>query len=167
MHETTEFSDGGGDPVHGSVGRYEIASVGVPPLEVKWKCVAKHRELDASEEHLRRLRRICTALPGTTERLSHGEPTFFAAKKVYAMFDNNHHNDGHIAVWLPAPPGVQAALVHASPEKYFKPPYVGVRGWIGVELNRVSDEELGSHVLDAWRMIAPKKLQGGSGAHDR
>jgi len=121
--------------------------------------VTKKQDSGASQEHLTRLRRICGVLPGTTERLSHGEPTFFAGKKVYAMFDNNHHNDGHIAVWLPAPPGVQAALIHSSPDKYFKPPYVGVRGWIGVELDRVTDEELGSHVIEAWRMIAPKKLK--------
>jgi hypothetical protein len=53
----------------------------------------------ASEEHLRRLRRICLGMPGATEKLSHGEPTFFVNKKVFAMFSNNHHNDGHIAVW--------------------------------------------------------------------
>jgi hypothetical protein len=123
--------------------------------------VAKRLDQDAGEEQLRRLRRICNALPGTEERLSHGEPTFFAGKRVYAMFANHHHDDGHLAVWLPAAPGVQAALIHASPEKYFRPPYVGVKGWIGVELESVSDEELGSHVLDAWRMIAPKKLQAG------
>ena len=121
--------------------------------------MTKKQDSGASQEHLTRLRRICGVLPGTTERLSHGEPTFFAGKKVYAMFDNNHHNDGHIAVWLPAPPGVQAALIHSSPDKYFKPPYVGVRGWIGVELDRVNDEELGAHVIEAWRMIAPKKLK--------
>jgi hypothetical protein len=55
-----------------------------------------------SEKYLARMRRICMALPQTTERLSHGEPTFFAGKKVFAMFANNHHNDGRIAVWLPA-----------------------------------------------------------------
>ena len=75
------------------------------------------------------------------------------------MFDNNHHNDGHIAVWLPAPPGIQAALTQASPEKFFRPPYVGPRGWVGVELDQVDDEELRSHVLQAWRLIAPKKIQ--------
>jgi len=78
------------------------------------------------------------------------------------MFANNHHNDGHVAVWLPAPPGVQAALIHASREKYFKPPYVGVKGWIGVELDRLSDEELASHLLEAWQLIAPKRLQKNS-----
>ena len=107
-----------------------------------------------SDEQLRRLRRICATLPGTAERLSHGEPTFFAGKKVYAMFDNNHHNDGHIAVWIPAPPGVQAMLINTWPDRFFKPPYVGVRGWVGIELDRVSDEELVTHLCEAWRLIA-------------
>ena len=113
----------------------------------------------ASEKHLKRVRRICAALPETTEKLSHGEPTFFVRKKVFAMFANNHHNDGHIAVWLPAPIGIQEMVIAASPEKFFKPPYVGVRGWIGVELARVSDEELEFLLRQAWRLIAPKKLQ--------
>lgn len=111
-----------------------------------------------AEEHLHRVRRICSTLPETTEKLSHGEPTFFVRKKVYAMFANNHHGDGHIAIWIPASPGVQEMLVSTFPARYFRPPYVGVRGWVGVELNEVSDEELASHLLDAWKLIAPKKL---------
>ena len=86
------------------------------------------RMLETGEEHLRRVRRICAAMPESTEKLSYGEPTFFVRKKVFAMFANNHHNDGHIAVWLPAPAGLQEMLIHASPEIFFKPPYVGVRG---------------------------------------
>ncbi len=111
-----------------------------------------------SEKHLRRVRRICTALPETTEKLSHGEPTFFVRKKVFAMLSTNHHNDGHVAVLLPAPPGIQTVLIEAEPEKFYKPPYVGVRGWVGVELARVDDEELASHIQEAWRLIAPKTL---------
>jgi hypothetical protein len=111
-------------------------------------------------EHLARVRRICTALPGTQEKLSHGEPTFFAGK-VYAMFSNNHHNDGHIALWIPAAPGVQEALIASAPKTYYRPPYVGVRGWVGIELAQIDDEDLAAHILDAWRMIAPKKLQTG------
>lgn len=110
-------------------------------------------------EHLNRVRRICTALRGTTEKLSHGEPTFFVAKKVYAMFADNHHNDGHIAVWLPAAPGVQTALIRDNSKAYFKPPYVGVRGWIGIDLRNVSEDELGAHIHEAWKMISPKKLK--------
>jgi hypothetical protein len=109
-------------------------------------------------EHLVRVRRICAALPGTEEKLSHGEPTWFAGKKVYATFSNNHHDDGHVAVCIPAAPGVQEALVAASPKTYYRPPYFGVRGWVGIELAAIDDEELAAHILDAWRMIAPKKL---------
>lgn len=121
--------------------------------------MAKEPKPVDSEEHLQRLRRICAALPETTEKLSHGEPTFFVRKKVFAMFANNHHNDGHIAVWIPAAPGLQAMLISTWPEKYFKPPYVGVRGWVGVELDRIGDEELASHVCEAWRLVSPKKLR--------
>src|SRR5438093_3648115 len=104
---------------------------------------------DIGGEHRRRVRRICTAMPEATEKLSHGEPTFFVHKKVFAMFANNHHDDGHIAVWLPAPPGIQAMLIAASPEKFFKPPYVGVRGWVGIELDCIGNEELASHLRQA------------------
>ena len=112
-----------------------------------------------SEQHLHRIRRICTALPETSEKLSHGEPTFFVNKKVFVMFANNHHNDGHVAVWLPVPSGLQEMLIQTAPEKYFKPPYVGVRGWVGIELDAISDDELTAHIREAWRLIAPKKLQ--------
>jgi hypothetical protein len=111
-----------------------------------------------SEKQLARVRQICLALPETSERLSHGEPTFFLYKKVFAMFANNHHNDGHIAVWVPAPSGFQSALIEAQPEIYFKPPYVGGRGWIGIELDRISDEDLRFHIQTAWELVAPKRL---------
>ena len=110
----------------------------------------------AAEEHLNRVRRICGSLPETSEKMSHGEPTFFAYKKVIAMFDNNHHGDGHVAVWVPAPPGVQEMLVDGSPGTYFRPPYVGVKGWVGIELPRIADDELAEHLLEAYRMVAPK-----------
>lgn len=113
-----------------------------------------------SEQPLARVRQICLALPATSERLSHGEPTFFVGKKVFAMFANNHHNDGRVAVWLPAPPGIQPMLIEAAPEKFFKPPYVGPRGWVGIELAQISDDELAIHVRNAWGLVAPKKLKG-------
>lgn len=112
-----------------------------------------------SDEQIQRVRQICIALPEATEKLSHGEPTFFVRKKVFAMCANNHHNDGRIAVWLPTPSGMQSMLIEASPEKFFKPPYVGVRGWIGIELTRISEEELAFHLHTAYRQIAPKKLR--------
>jgi hypothetical protein len=123
------------------------------------KQLTKDQKDGPGEKHLRRVRRICLAFPETMEKLSHGEPTFFVRKKVFAMCSNNHHNDGHIAVVLPAAIGIQAMLIEASPEKFYKPPYVGGSGWIGVELDRVSDEELEFHVHEAWRLIAPEKLQ--------
>lgn len=110
------------------------------------------------DEHLRRVRRLCTALPQTSEKLSHGEPTFFVAEKVYVMFANNHHDDAHIAVWIPAPPGLQATLIKTEPKKFFRPPYVGVRGWVGIELTEVDDEELAYYICEAWRLIAPKRI---------
>jgi hypothetical protein len=128
------------------------------------KAPGKVRKPAVDEDHLRRVRRICATMPETTEKISHGEPTFFVRKKVYTMFANNHHNDGHIAVWVPAPPGLQEILVHTMPAKYFRPPYVGVRGWIGIELAAVNDEELAEHIRTAWRLIAPKQLQAKIGS---
>src|SRR5579862_9624284 len=111
-----------------------------------------------SAKQIERVRRICTALPGSTEKLSHGEPTFFVRKKVFAMCANNHHGDGHIAVWIPAPAGVQETLVRLAPQKFFRPPYVGVKGWIGIELTAIEDGELASYLREAWKLIAPKRL---------
>ncbi len=108
--------------------------------------------------HLFRVRRICLALPDTSERLSHGEPTFFVHKKVFTMFANNHHNDGHVAVLVPAPPGAPADLIQASPETFFRPPYVGGAGWVGIELKNINDEDLSFHIHMAWELIAPKRL---------
>jgi len=123
------------------------------------KRIAKKPKANKGEEQIERVRRLCLALPGSWEKISHGEPTWFVGKKVFAMFSNNHHNDGHVAVVLPAPIGVQQALIEASPRKYYKPPYVGGAGWIGVELPRVSDKALRLHIQEAWRLIAPSKLK--------
>lgn len=111
-----------------------------------------------SKTQVQRVRRICCSLAGTTEKLSHGEPTFFVHKKVFVMFANNHHNDGRIAVWLPVPPGFQSELIESSPDVYFRPPYVGVRGWVGIELRKVSDQDLRFHIQTAWELVAPRKL---------
>ena len=107
------------------------------------------------DEHVVRVRRICLSLPGTIEKVSHGEPTFFA-KKVYAMMSLNHHNDGHYAVWIPAAPGFQEAMISAEPKKFYRPPYVGVKGWVGIELSEVDDDELGGLITDAWKLITSK-----------
>jgi hypothetical protein len=113
----------------------------------------------SGEQHVERVRKICLALPETFEKLSHGEPTFFVKKRVFAMCSINHHNDGHISVVVPAAIGVQSALIEESPKKFYKPPYVGGAGWVGVELPRVSDKELSFHLREAWKLIAPEKLR--------
>ena len=106
---------------------------------------------------LARVRRICNEIPGSVERISHGEPTFFTPKRVFVMFANNHHDDGHLAVWLPAAPGVQEAFIEEAPDTYFRPPYVGVGGWVGVELANVDDEQLAELIRGAFRFVNVKK----------
>jgi hypothetical protein len=106
---------------------------------------------------LQRVRKICLGLPDVSEKLSHGEPTFFVKKRVFAMCSTNHHNDGHVAVLLPAPPGLQEALIDEAPGTYYRPPYVGVSGWIGVELDQVNEEVLEAHIRQAWQFIVNKR----------
>jgi hypothetical protein len=127
------------------------------------KQILKKPKADVSEDHLARVRRLCMALPEATEKTSHGEPTFFVYKRVFCMFANNHHNDGHIAVWIPTEPGLQATLLKTSPDKYFYPPYVGGAGWIGIELTQIDDEDLSLHILEAWRMIEAKQKKAKQG----
>ncbi|MFC0545276.1 MmcQ/YjbR family DNA-binding protein [Kutzneria chonburiensis] len=108
---------------------------------------------------LPRLRRLCLALPETTERLSHGEPTWFVRdKKTFVMYADHHHDD-RLGFWCAAAPGVQAELVAADPARFYRPPYVGHRGWLGVYLDVPQDwSELAEIVTDAYRAVAPKSL---------
>ncbi len=107
---------------------------------------------------LSRLRALCLALPEATEKISHGEPTWFV-RKVFVMFANRHHDD-RVAFWCPAAPGVQEALAASDPRRFFRPPYVGVRGWVGVYLDvpDVDWDEVAELVVDAYRSVAPKRL---------
>jgi len=111
-----------------------------------------------AEAQIDRVRKLALALPGASEKLSHGEPTFFVAKRVFVMFANNHHSDGHTAIWIPAPPGAQSTMIAEAPDTYFKPPYVGVKGWIGVELTRISNDQLSELIRQAWQLTAPRAL---------
>jgi len=106
------------------------------------------------------VRERALALPGAEERVSHGEPAWFVGKRLFATFSEHHHDD-RVAVWLAAPLGVQETLVDEDPARFFRPPYVGVRGWVGVYLDLpepVDAEELGELIEDAWRLVAPKRL---------
>ncbi|MBG0832807.1 MmcQ/YjbR family DNA-binding protein [Planomonospora sp. ID67723] len=111
------------------------------------------------EDPLGRLRGLCLALPETTERLSHGEPTWFVRdRKTFVMFADHHHDD-RLAFWCAAPPGTQEALTAQDPGRYFRPPYVGHRGWLGVYLDVPVDwTEIAEIVTEAYRVIAPKTL---------
>ena len=109
---------------------------------------------------VQRLREICMALPEIQERLSHGEPTWFVrGKKTVASLDDHHHGADHLAFWCPAPPGVQREMVEQEPRRFFSPPYVGGRGWLGVRIDNGPDwDEVAQIIEDAYRMVAPKKL---------
>jgi hypothetical protein len=109
---------------------------------------------------LERIREICLALPETSERLSHGAPTFFVrGKRAFVMVLTDHHGDGRFAIWCAAPDGLQSMLVEADPERFFVPPYVGHRGWLGVRLDRLLDwAELTGIVEDAFAEVAPRTL---------
>jgi len=112
------------------------------------------------ERTLQRLREICLGLPETSERLSHGAPTFFVrGKKAFLMVLTNHHGDGRFAIWCAAAAGLQEMLVEADPERFFRPPYVGHRGWLGVRLDRgLNWDELAGIAEDAYAEVAPPKL---------
>ena len=114
----------------------------------------------AAKPIVERLRKICLALPEANERVSHGEPTWFAGKgKVFAMLDNHHHGATHVSVWLPQPFGVQQMLVEADPERFFRPPYVGPSGWVGIVLDRKPDwASVTQLVRDAYVHVATRKL---------
>jgi len=88
-----------------------------------------------AEALIERVRKIAMAMPDVTEKLSHGEPTFFAGGRVFFGVDNNHHGSGHVAVWCNAPEGAQESLVAADPKHFFVPPYVGKGGWLGIRLD--------------------------------
>lgn len=112
----------------------------------------------STSDPLPRLRALCLALPEVTEKVSHGEPTWFV-RRVFVTYAERHHDD-RLGFWCAAPAGAQEALVAARPDRFFVPPYVGGRGWLGVRLDvdDVDWTEVEEIVTDAYREIAPKKL---------
>lgn len=115
-----------------------------------------HEDLDP----LAAIRAIALALPGVEERVSHSEPGWFVGKRHLAAFADHHHGD-RLAVWVLAPPGVPGALIEEDPERFFRPPYVGARGWVGIALDLPDAPdwaEVAELLEDAYRMIAPRRL---------
>ena len=110
---------------------------------------------------LSRLRQICLAFPKVTERPSHGAPSWFVQdKRSFVTFWPDGHHDLEFAhLWCAAPPGAQAELIAANPDLYFRPPYVGHRGWLGVRMDGALDwSEIAELCQDAYRAVAPKRL---------
>src|SRR3954447_10747734 len=110
---------------------------------------------------LDRLRHICMALPEVTERPSHGAPPWFIRdKSVFVQFwEHGHHSDEFTHLWCAAPPGAQQELIESEPDRFFRPPYVGGRGWLGVRLDGDVDwDEIEEICREAYRVIAPKRL---------
>ena len=112
---------------------------------------------------LARLRKVCLALPEAEEFVSHGAPWFRMKKgRTFGAFANNHHDDGRVALWCKAAPGTQEMLVESAPDRFFRPPYVGPSGWVGVMLDGKTDwSMLGALVEEGWRLVAPKKVLAG------
>ncbi len=105
-----------------------------------------------------RVRTICLALPGASERASHGSPAFFAGKQFVMLWPEGHHGNAFPHLWCAAPPGSQAALIAAAPDRFFRPPYVGARGWIGVRLDGPPDwDDVEMLCTEAFRTVAPRK----------
>ncbi len=117
-------------------------------------------KLSGEDAALERVRRICIGFPGGEEKLSHGAPSFHVRGKMFVMFVDDHHADGRLAVWCKATHETQQRLVRADPERFFVPPYVGVKGWVGVRLDRPQTDwiELAILVEEGWTSIAPKSF---------
>jgi hypothetical protein len=119
--------------------------------------VTRHRTA-SSRRIIERLRKICLALPEATEKEAWSEPTWRVKGKLFAQLDDHHHGSPHCSVWLPLPLGVQETLVEADPERFFRPPYVGHRGWVGVVLDTRPDWGMVADLVrEAYALIAPAK----------
>ena len=105
------------------------------------------------------IRGLCLSFPDAEQVLSHGKPGYAVRGKFFAYYTVNHHGDGRVALLVNAPAGVQAACVKAEPRHYFIPPYVGPRGWLGINLDRgIAWRRVVAHARDAWLKVAPAKL---------
>jgi len=107
---------------------------------------------------VQRVRAIIERLPETSEKLSHGAPTWWGGKKTFATFHDGHYHDGVPAVWVKAPPGAQEALVSAHPERFYRPKYLGPSGWVGLRLTASTDwREVEALLVQGYRLVAPTR----------
>lgn len=115
----------------------------------------------AAVRPLPKLRKLCLALPDAHEVEAWGAPTFRVKNKLFAMYAdaNDHHGGGRPAVWCKAAPGNQELMIGVAPKRFFKPPYVGPSGWIGIWLDgKVDWAEVADLLRDSYFLVAPKKL---------
>lgn len=121
--------------------------------------MSSHRSLRTPDDAVERLRATCLALPEVSERPSHGEPTWFVGGKVFVTLSDHHHDD-RLGFWCAAEADFRDALVQSEPERYFRPPYVGHRGWLGVYVDVPVDwDDVRELVRDAYRLVAPRRLR--------
>ncbi|MCA9608293.1 MAG: MmcQ/YjbR family DNA-binding protein [Myxococcales bacterium] len=107
---------------------------------------------------LARLRAIVATLPETSEKLSHGAPTFWGGKKTFATYHDGHYDGGRAAIWIKAEPGVQEDLIESDPDRFYRPKYVGPSGWVGVRTHEGLDwEQVRFLLTEGWRSVAPKR----------
>jgi hypothetical protein len=120
------------------------------------------REGQVATEHVRT---ICMDLPLVVERLSHGEASWFVNDKKNFVAMSDHHHDDRVSVTFAAAAGVQESLIHEDPERYYRPAYVGVRGWVGAyldghdEWNSPQWDAIADLIVDAWLLVAPPKIR--------
>lgn len=112
----------------------------------------------AKDPLLEKLRRIIESLPETSEKLSHGAPTWWGGKKTFAAYHDGHYDEGRRAVWIKAPDGAQASLVAADPDRFYRPKYLGPSGWVGVRLEgKVDWAQVKFLLVEGYRTVAPKR----------
>jgi hypothetical protein len=136
-----------------------VAAAGEPaPVRVSTSSCSPTVDHMVRDETTDRVRAICRGLPDATERLSHGAPAFFVGKQFVTLWVDGHHDHDFPHLWCAAPDGAQEALVADDPERFFRPPYVGSRGWIGMRLDGVVDwDEMAARCEDAYRTVAPPR----------
>ena len=121
----------------------------------------------AAQRPLDRLRTLCLALPEAHEVEAWSEPTFRVKNKIFAMYadSDNHHGAGRPCVWMKSTHLIQDMLIHEDADRYFAPPYVGPKGWVGIRLDkRPNWTTIGELLHDAYLLTAPKRIAAKLGA---